>query len=275
MGGLVRISTGKAIQWRAPGDSANRRTPKTEKLLSSSPSQKSAPKISRSIRFFPIKMFRGDPVLVREFRFPAWFLLPCSFPLGQCPGFFLLPFSTLSRRDSVCLVKTPLVFSAPSIEDSKRPSRRRGDAQPMELLHASLKRTWSAISGVFWHSLSVAPSSPDSTGNGIRFSNGGLKLVATEIRCLDLPLEGHKLSQKTMQTLSSCMCLSLYPPTRFIYSLSTGGASEHRNYLDVDAGLLPSVLVQHSVYACSLAFSYLAMQSQRDHIRGLDPRTPE
>ena len=42
MRGLVRISTGKAIQWRAPGHSVNRRTLKTEKLLSSSPSQKSA-----------------------------------------------------------------------------------------------------------------------------------------------------------------------------------------------------------------------------------------
>ena len=31
-GGLVRISTGKAIQWRGPGDSVNRRTLKTEKV---------------------------------------------------------------------------------------------------------------------------------------------------------------------------------------------------------------------------------------------------
>ena len=45
MGGLVRISTGKAIQRRGPGDSVNRRTLKTEKLLSSSPSQKSAPMV--------------------------------------------------------------------------------------------------------------------------------------------------------------------------------------------------------------------------------------
>ena len=42
-GGLVRISTGKAIQWRGPGHSVNRRTPKIEKLLSKSTSQKSAP----------------------------------------------------------------------------------------------------------------------------------------------------------------------------------------------------------------------------------------
>ena len=42
MRGLVRISKGKAIQWRGPGDSVNRRTLKTEKLLSSSPSWKSA-----------------------------------------------------------------------------------------------------------------------------------------------------------------------------------------------------------------------------------------
>ena len=40
--GVVRISTGKAIQWRGPGHSLNRRTLKTEKLLSSSPSRKSA-----------------------------------------------------------------------------------------------------------------------------------------------------------------------------------------------------------------------------------------
>ena len=42
MRGLVRMSTGKAIQWRGPGDSVNRRTLKTEKLLSSPPSRKSA-----------------------------------------------------------------------------------------------------------------------------------------------------------------------------------------------------------------------------------------
>ena len=42
MRGLVRISTGKAIQWRGPGHSVNRRSLKTEKLLSSSPSRKSA-----------------------------------------------------------------------------------------------------------------------------------------------------------------------------------------------------------------------------------------
>ena len=40
--GLVRISTGKAIQCRGSGHSLNRRTLKTEKLLSSSPSRKSA-----------------------------------------------------------------------------------------------------------------------------------------------------------------------------------------------------------------------------------------
>ena len=43
MRGLVRISTGKAIQWRGPGHSVNRRTPKIEKLLTKSTSQKSAP----------------------------------------------------------------------------------------------------------------------------------------------------------------------------------------------------------------------------------------
>ena len=42
IGGLVRISTGKAIQWRGPGHSVNRWTLKSEKLLSSSPSQKLA-----------------------------------------------------------------------------------------------------------------------------------------------------------------------------------------------------------------------------------------
>ena len=39
---MVRISTGKAIQRRASGHPLNRRTLKTEKLLSSSPSRKSA-----------------------------------------------------------------------------------------------------------------------------------------------------------------------------------------------------------------------------------------
>ena len=42
MRGLVRISTGKAIQWRGPGHSVNRRTLEIEELLSSSPSRKSA-----------------------------------------------------------------------------------------------------------------------------------------------------------------------------------------------------------------------------------------
>ena len=42
MRGLVRIATGKAIQWRRLGHSVNRRTLKTEKLLSSSPCRKSA-----------------------------------------------------------------------------------------------------------------------------------------------------------------------------------------------------------------------------------------
>ena len=42
MGGLVRISTGKAIQWRGSGHSLNRQTLRTEKLLSSSPCRKSA-----------------------------------------------------------------------------------------------------------------------------------------------------------------------------------------------------------------------------------------
>ena len=39
MRGLVRISTGKAIQWRGSDHSLNRRTPTAEKLLSSSPSR--------------------------------------------------------------------------------------------------------------------------------------------------------------------------------------------------------------------------------------------
>ena len=47
IGGLVRTSTGKTIQWRGSGHSLNRRTPKIEKLLSSSPSRKSAPNFFR------------------------------------------------------------------------------------------------------------------------------------------------------------------------------------------------------------------------------------
>ena len=45
--GWVRISTGKAIQWRGSGHSLNRWTLKTEKLLSSSPSRKSVPMLHR------------------------------------------------------------------------------------------------------------------------------------------------------------------------------------------------------------------------------------
>ena len=40
--GFGKDSSGKAIQWRGPGHSVNRQTLKTEKLLSSSPSRKSA-----------------------------------------------------------------------------------------------------------------------------------------------------------------------------------------------------------------------------------------
>ena len=51
--GLVKISTGKAIQWRGPGDSVNRRIPKIEKLLSKSTSQKSAPKTEIEFSLIP------------------------------------------------------------------------------------------------------------------------------------------------------------------------------------------------------------------------------
>ena len=58
MRGLVRIDIGKAIQWRGSGHSLNRRTLKIEKLLSSSPSQKSALKrvsvILRVVIFFTL-----------------------------------------------------------------------------------------------------------------------------------------------------------------------------------------------------------------------------
>ena len=47
--GFVRISTGKAIQWRGSGHSLNRRALKTEKLLSSSPSRKSTPIFGMSV----------------------------------------------------------------------------------------------------------------------------------------------------------------------------------------------------------------------------------
>ena len=71
--GLVRISTGKAIQWRAFGHSLNRRTLKTEKLLSSSPSRKSAPALGNpgrncirppppSPHFWPKGIFQGRGV---------------------------------------------------------------------------------------------------------------------------------------------------------------------------------------------------------------------
>ena len=53
MRGLVRISTGKAIQWRGSGDSLNHRTLKTEKLLSSSPSQKSALNLLSPVKLCP------------------------------------------------------------------------------------------------------------------------------------------------------------------------------------------------------------------------------
>ena len=49
MRGLVRVSTGKAIESRGPGHSVNRRTLKIEKLLSSSPSQKSALRLQRGV----------------------------------------------------------------------------------------------------------------------------------------------------------------------------------------------------------------------------------
>ena len=67
--GLARISTGTAIQWRASGHSLNRRTLKTEKLLSSSPSRKSALK-------FQQKIMHGQ-ISLRSFR------ELCIAPLGQ------------------------------------------------------------------------------------------------------------------------------------------------------------------------------------------------
>ena len=54
MRGLVTISTGKAIQWRGWGHSLNRRTPKIEKLLSSSPSRKSALSIYNGLSSYQI-----------------------------------------------------------------------------------------------------------------------------------------------------------------------------------------------------------------------------
>ena len=62
--GLVRISTGKAIQRPGPSDSVNRRTLKNEKLLSSSHSRKSAlRKISPGSTEPPTKVWEE----VREF----------------------------------------------------------------------------------------------------------------------------------------------------------------------------------------------------------------
>ena len=70
MGGLVRISTGKAIQWRGPGDSVNRRTLKTEKLLSSSPTQKSGPEkgghYERGLFTGEISKFSGSSRISRK-----------------------------------------------------------------------------------------------------------------------------------------------------------------------------------------------------------------
>ena len=48
--GFVSSSPGKAVQWRGSGRSSNRQTLKTEKLLSSSPSRKSALTILREYR---------------------------------------------------------------------------------------------------------------------------------------------------------------------------------------------------------------------------------
>ena len=75
MRGLVRISTGKAIQWRGPGHSVNRRTPEIEKLLIKSTSQKSAPKWppptwwptthwSMTQMRTPISLLQDDPLIL-------------------------------------------------------------------------------------------------------------------------------------------------------------------------------------------------------------------
>ena len=70
MRGLVRISTGKAIQWRGPGHSVNRRTLKSEKLLSSSPSRKSALNDRRRtlvIRIAAITLASDSPITLARF----------------------------------------------------------------------------------------------------------------------------------------------------------------------------------------------------------------
>ena len=84
MRGLVRISKGKAIQWRGPGHAVNRRTLKTEKFLSSSPSRKSAPKIPLCLLVFLFPSGEFHAWLVRavfaanservpgKFRVPWW-----------------------------------------------------------------------------------------------------------------------------------------------------------------------------------------------------------
>ena len=62
MRSLVRISAGKAIQRRAPGHSVNRRTLKTEKLLFSSPSRKSAltQQVTRNFISLDVRFAQND-----------------------------------------------------------------------------------------------------------------------------------------------------------------------------------------------------------------------
>ena len=80
MMGLVRISTGKAIQWRGSGHSLNRRTLKIETLLFSSPSRKSAllgdgpNTVSESTGFSLTELseFQKCPQYCREFHDRLW-----------------------------------------------------------------------------------------------------------------------------------------------------------------------------------------------------------
>ena len=85
IGGLVRISTGKTIQWRGSGHSLNRRTLKTEKLLSSSPSRKSAlirfscqPTTCRTFCFSPVFQTQRSSAEVSD--------PPLQFPLEKLRG---------------------------------------------------------------------------------------------------------------------------------------------------------------------------------------------
>ena len=131
--GLVRISTGKAIQWRAPGDSVNRRTLESEK------------KVAVLIPFPKIgSYFRGSSIGVKS-----------SKGDGQR--------STTNCRDIVIRLRTGRASNSTEAQklkwhksDSKVTPKR---AHPRVTPTVTQKWLWNGVRSHFWVTFSVTLAS--------------------------------------------------------------------------------------------------------------------